>query len=269
MSRTLLLTILTLLGARTSLAYQRTEVDGVSGRYLYWASRTISYAINKNGCKDVLINEAVGAVQRSFYSWAAPSCNDLYFIYDGLVNDKKSNLTLGQDEGPDHKNLVIWRTTWPPEGVTDASVTKEMPAVTTIIYNIDTGVIVDADIDLNAKDFFWTTTDDRTKTATDIQNIVTHEIGHILGLAHSKEKGSTMYESTSQGELDKRTLHADDELGVCTIYPFGQQSPKGAGQGKVPQDVQGGCSAAPVGGSQAALALLALLVIIRRAFRPV
>jgi hypothetical protein len=260
MIRTLLLAAL-LLGARPSLAYQRAEVDSVPGRYLYWASRTISYAINRNGCKDVLINEAVGAVQRSFYSWASPSCNDLYFIYDGLVADEKSNLTLGQDEGPDRKNLVVWHATWPPVGVTDGSVTRDMPAVTTVIYNTDTGVIVDADIDLNAKDYFWTTTDDETKAATDIQNIVTHEIGHLLGLAHSKEKSSTMYETTRQGELDKRTLHADDELGVCTIYPYGQQSPKGAGQGKVPQDVQGGCSAGAARRSSP-LALVPLLLLL-------
>jgi len=249
-----------------ALGYKRDEVDGVPGRYLFWGNRTLSYAINRNGCKDVLINEAVKAVQRAFFAWASPNCTDLYFLYDGMVDDQKTSLSLGQNEAPDHKNLLVWHNKWPPPDVTDSSVTREMPAVTTVVYNTDTGAIVDADIDLNAQDFFWTATDDESKAATDIQNIVTHEVGHLLGLAHSKETEATMYETTHQGELDKRTLHADDELGVCVIYPFGKTTPKGAGQGSVPQEVQGGCQLCPgsvqVGSCWLLLALL--LVRIRR-----
>jgi len=228
--------------AGTASAYKRAEVDGVAQRYLFWGNRTLSYAINNSGCKDVLINETVKAVQRSFFSWASPSCTDLYFLYDGLVTDEKTNMSLGQGESPDHKNLIIWRGQWPPPNVTDPSITSDMPAVTTVVYDTDTGAIVDADIDLNSQDFFWTTTDDTTKAATDIQNIVTHEAGHILGLAHSENKSAAMYAETHQGEISKRTLHADDELGICTIYPYGTTTPKGSGQGSVPQDVQGGCA---------------------------
>ena len=67
------LALLLLTATQPAVGYQRAEVQGVSGRYLYWDGRTISYAININGCKDVEINEAVGAVQRSFFTWAAPS----------------------------------------------------------------------------------------------------------------------------------------------------------------------------------------------------
>lgn len=229
------------LGAGPAAAYKRAEVDGVPGRFLFWGNRTLGYGINRSGCEDVLINEAVKAVQRAFFSWASPSCTDLYFLYDGLVTEEKTNISLGQGESPDHANVIVWRGQWPPPGVTDPSVSKDMPAVTTVIYNTDTGAIVDADIDLNGQDFFWTTTSDTTKAATDIQNIMTHEIGHLLGLAHSDNKSAVMYDTTYQGEISKRTLHADDELGVCTIYPYGHATPKGSGQGSVPQDVQGGC----------------------------
>lgn len=248
--------------------YQRAEVTGASGRYLYWPQRTIDYTLNKLGCKDVSLQATLGAVKRSFFTWASPSCTDIYFIYKGLSAETKTNLVLGQNEKPDLANLVVWHNTWPPKGVSSADVTKEMPAVTTVVYSTETGVIVDADIDLNGHDFFWTSTDDATKSATDIQNILTHEIGHLLGLTHSSNQGATMYESTHQSELEKRTLHADDQLGVCTIYPFGDTTPKGSGQGSVPQEVQGGCATARGGGGATAglvlLGLAALLALRRR-----
>jgi MYXO-CTERM domain-containing protein len=242
--------------------YQRAEVTGVSGRYLYWPQRTVDYTVNKLGCKDVSLQATLGAVKRAFFTWASPSCTDVYFIYKGLSAETKTNLVLGQNEKPDLANLVVWHNSWPPKGVSSAAVTKEMPAVTTVVYSTETGVIVDADIDLNGHDFFWTTIDDSTKAATDIQNILTHEIGHVLGLTHSSNQGATMWEGTNQAELEKRTLHADDQLGVCTIYPFDDVTPKGSGQGTVPQEVQGGCAAAPgQGGAAAGLALLGLLLL--------
>ncbi len=251
--------------------YQRAEVTGISGRYLYWPQRTVDYTVNRLGCKDVSLQATLGAVKRAFFTWASPSCTDIYFIYKGLSAATKTNLVLGQNEKPDLTNLVVWHNTWPPNGVSSADVTKEMPAVTTVVYSTVTGVIVDADIDLNGHDFFWTSFDDANKSATDIQNILTHEIGHLLGLTHSANQSATMWEGTHQGELDKRTLHADDQLGVCTIYPFGATTPKGSGQGSVPQEVQGGCAAARGGGAATAglvLLGLAALLALRKRRRP-
>ncbi len=44
------------------------------------------------------------------------------------------------------------------------------------------GMILDTDIMLNAVDHSFTTTDELGKH--DVQNIVTHEAGHFLGLGH-------------------------------------------------------------------------------------
>ena len=85
------------------------------------ASRTLSYAINRDGCEHAPINETVKAVQRAFFSWASPSCTDLYFLYDGLVEDERTNISLGPHDRPDHDNLIVWRRSWPPPGVTDLS----------------------------------------------------------------------------------------------------------------------------------------------------
>jgi len=56
-------------------------------------------------------------------------------------------------------------------------------------------------------------------TYQDLQNTLTHEAGHFIGLAHSTVPGATMNPTTHPGETAKRTLSADDVAGVCAVYP--------------------------------------------------
>ncbi len=53
----------------------------------------------------------------------------------------------------------------------------------------------------------------------DLQNTITHEAGHLVGLAHSPVAGATMNATTKPGETTKRSLSPDDVAGVCAIYP--------------------------------------------------
>jgi hypothetical protein len=258
-----------------ALAYVRQFVEGKPTIFLFWQARTITYYVQKNGSADVALQDALGAIKRATFAWSAPSCTDLTFHYGGLESSEKTNLTLPAGAAPDKKNLIMWHENlWPPPGA-EATVTKDMPAITTLVYDETTGVVIDGDIDLNGYHFFWTATDDPSKAATDIESVVTHELGHVLGLAHSPEPEATMFAATAQGELKKRTLEKDDMQGVCFIYPYSTATPMGGGQGTERVPVQGGCSAAGAGASAVAcpgtlapaLALLvggALLGLTRR-----
>lgn len=56
----------------------------------------------------------------------------------------------------------------------------------------------------------------------DVQNTVTHELGHVLGLAHPNPyTGATMSATAPPGETSKRVLTPSDVNGICTIYPVG------------------------------------------------
>lgn len=141
-------------------------------------------------------------------------------------------------------------------------------AITTTSYNPTTGRILDSDIEFNSPTFTFSTVDSpvclsgalsTNCVATDLQNTTTHELGHLLGLAHSPSTSSTMSYRANPGELSKRVLDADTAQFVCDAYPKGRPSqtcflpPVSPQLGKAAP----GCGAAP-GGLLIAIAALLL-----------
>ncbi|KAI5655720.1 hypothetical protein M9H77_32907 [Catharanthus roseus] len=57
----------------------------------------------------------------------------------------------------------------------------------------------------------------RSKVAVDLESVATHEIGHILGLAHSSVKEAVMYPSLSP-RTKKVDLKIDDVAGIQALY---------------------------------------------------
>jgi hypothetical protein len=167
-------------------------------------------------------------------------------------------------------------------------------ALTTVTYVQQTGELVDADMELNgwngnldaaqATGAYFTCAPPGSGTCPqpyrgtdciewDIQNTVTHEAGHVLGLAHACitpgdatcHPEATMAPNAQPGETSKRVLAPDDVSGVCTIYPAGQPT---VTCGTITVGTEdsgcGGCS----GGGAGGIALLGVLLSLwRRALR--
>lgn len=143
-------------------------------------------------------------------------------------------------------------------------------AITTTSFSPDTGRILDSDIEYNVPSFLFTTVDspacvapnfNLSCVATDIENTTTHELGHLLGLAHYSGGASTMNARANPGEISKRVLDQGTAQFVCDAYPAGKATktckivPVSSTLGKV----AGGCASAP-----GLLPLLALLGLRRR-----
>jgi hypothetical protein len=78
----------------------------------------------------------------------------------------------------------------------------------------------------------WATDGDRN--AYDIENVATHEWGHVAGLDHvsaPEDRCLTMYFQTSRGETEQRTLGWGDKRGLDKLYDTGDTSP-GPGCGR-------------------------------------
>ncbi len=77
-----------------------------------------------------------------------------------------------------------------------------------------TGTIVESDITFNAVSVDWSTSD-RGRLA-DIETVMLHEAGHLIGLDHTNNRDAVMFPSIV--ERLRRELHADDIAGIRALY---------------------------------------------------
>jgi MYXO-CTERM domain-containing protein len=85
--------------------------------------------------------------------------------------------------------------------------------------NHQEGCFYDADIELNDRDYFWTT----DGSNTDIQSIAVHEYGHFTGMDHCTDNntcqvGTGIMSAAYPGGII-RSLFNDDVQGACSLYP--------------------------------------------------
>jgi predicted Zn-dependent protease len=79
--------------------------------------------------------------------------------------------------------------------------------------------IYDADVYTNTRyNYFSSRETDGCSGEYDIDGIMTHEVGHVIGLGHSSVAGATMYPSVSACNTANRSLEADDLAGKNILY---------------------------------------------------
>lgn len=136
---------------------------------------------------------------------------------------------------------------------------SEQLASTQLWAHDKTGVITGAIVEVNEEDHDFAV--DGRKDADDLQAVLTHELGHVLGLAHSGDRGATMFASTAAGDTHQRVLADDDLRGLTTIYPAtASDSPTPADSPTAADPAAArGCS---MGGSAPAGSLLPILMLV-------
>lgn len=187
---------------RSTTADGEAPCEPPSAHPLAWPRGEIGFVIA--GASVVTDGDARAAVRRAFATWAQSGAN-LSFRDDG----ETSRPELGFRPGQANQNLVVWMGhTWPG---TDGD-----PAFTLVSFDCKTGKILDADVILNAKTYHFSA--QGADNAIDVQNIVTHEVGHLIGLAHSPNDEASMFGHSAVGEIKKRDLTGEDIGAAREIY---------------------------------------------------
>lgn len=202
--------------------------DGEEPRPIFWDQACISWRLNE----EIDPESPEGkAIRSSFDTWNnEPTCSYLQLIYAGTTDQTEVGYDC-REGGSWNTNQVNFVDDW-----TYGS--QNVVALTSVTYEVPSGRILDADIEFNDDQFiFGVVTDPLTDQARfDIQNVMTHEVGHFVGLDHtlpetytgdSTFRDATMFAQTSAGEIIRRDLDDDDIAGICEAYPI-EDAPEGA-----------------------------------------
>jgi hypothetical protein len=187
---------------------------------LYWPTSCVTFSSQVDGStlRGIDYEALNAAVSAGFVQWQSAPCS-VGGTPSIAVLDRGPVTCDSQEYNQDAPNANIWMFRddyWPYEG------TGATLALTTITFNVKTGEIFDADVEINSAQNPITVGD--TAIQADLLSIVTHEAGHFLGLSHSCNKEATMFASYKFGETGLRSLEPDDIAGICSIYPPGDTS---------------------------------------------
>lgn len=193
-----------------------TDGDGcpAEGEKLFWPTSCISYATNELGTQDQDPAETRAVIKKTFQAWTDVKCKNgkiasMAFQEREPISCKKSEYNK---EGPNVNVVLFQDDDWKYRGI-DGTLAK-----TSVTYNDETGEIYDADIEVNTANNTVTISDDPKKIQYDLQAILTHEVGHFIGIAHSANSDAVMFASYSPGSIAQRKLTQDDIDAVCAIY---------------------------------------------------
>jgi hypothetical protein len=247
---------LVLVAASSAWAYVRSRTE--KGVPVYWSGSCAFVQPDSAGTPDLPSDQVFATIQKSMQNWTDAVGSQGYLK---LMYDQPAPLEAHLDG----VNVVKFRTDkWcHPNDAQQNNVCYSPSAagITTVFFVQDgsdkAGTILDADIELNDIDFTFailptTATAPPSRPFADLENTLTHELGHLQGLDHTckdsatppqevdengnpppdctalsslptaeqaKIRTATMYNFAMPGETNKRSPEPDDVGGIANAYP--------------------------------------------------
>lgn len=184
--------------AREALEPQRERPAYVlGGAQEHWSGGNVAWYYNPTGQPANLATlDVVNAIQTAAARWAG-MCN-LTFTYLGTTsavpNVRSTSGTI------DRVNVIGW-------GVLTDDMAR-YGAYTKWWYS-GSQLLIDADVVINTA-YSW--------TLQNVEAIMTHELGHFIGLNHSDVQASVMFANPYNSYSYQRTLRGDDAQACAALY---------------------------------------------------
>jgi uncharacterized protein (TIGR03437 family) len=147
----------------------------------------------------------VSAIQAALATWNAASASGVHFV--------ALKTTAHVIDPMDNQNTIAVGSTASDVSVVGAAVAVTINTTAGFAQGtMATGDVADSDIILNPAIPFSTD----GSTTYDLQAVITHELGHALGLNHSGLLGATMFQYS---QLSERYLSSDEISFASAVYP--------------------------------------------------
>ncbi|MCP4604126.1 MAG: matrixin family metalloprotease [Proteobacteria bacterium] len=189
-------------------AYKLRETD--SGHYVRWQNERVQITLDPSLALLGPFHKVERIIRESFNTWAETAGVPIEFEFEYgfcFVDELVSKI--------DDSNCVM------------ASMLKkhwhkinkysDVGATTVVSYQASDGKMVDADIVFNVIDWKWSSKG-RQKDTLSISAVTDHEVGHLLGLAHSEVTEAVMYPIIEMGKERSNKLHEDDRAAIEILY---------------------------------------------------
>ena len=208
----------------------KTDADGckAEGKPLRWVGPCVGMSLQRDGGGKLPRKAVVFAVDRALEAWVT-TCQEEGGASMTFTSYKTTTCSrpIYNREGP-NANAIIFRDggAWAHDNELGNTL-----GYTTVSYNVGSGEIYGADIELNNTSGQLGVPG--SPGEYDLRSVITHELGHVLGMGHTQDENAVMYPSLPTSE-NRHALRDDDRSAMCEVY--------------APDRKTGKCVVAPRGG---------------------